>query len=459
MILRVLQTEWREFSDNLLSRHDVETAGVILAERLHGGEVLLARHLVPVPAEGYQVRQIDQLRIHPVAINRLVRAARDRGFSVITVHTHPGTNQPWFSRADDAGDSRLMPSLFAQMAGPHGSVVIAGETGIPLGRMFSEPGAEAELEIRMVGQGVEVLSAAMSPEKEKPWFDRQRLALGEGGQAALRALHVGIVGLGGTGSVAFTQLAHLGVGRITVLDEDRVAGSNVSRIIAARCGDAGVTWKVDVAARYAEQLGLGTQVTPLRAHLGTAVTTARIEACDIILSCVDKHTPRALLNRLAYEKVVPVIDMGSAFRVDGSGRVVAGAGRVVVIGPGRPCLACWGHIDPNRLRIEALSAEDRASEVAAGYIDGADVQQPSVIAFNTMIAGAAVIELLRLVTRFAGAENPPAHLSFDFEAGTVRRNRLAENRPCTICARESSSHVHHSPAMSQASFVTVRPLP
>ena len=31
---------------------------------------------------------------------------------------------------------------------------------------------------------------------------------------------------------------------------------------------------------------------------------------------------------------------------------------VIVVGPGRPCLACCGGIDPNRIRsIESLSAE------------------------------------------------------------------------------------------------------
>src|SRR6185437_393171 len=121
------------------------------------------------------------------------------------------------------------------------------------------------------------------------------------------------------------------------------------------------------------------------------------------------------------------------FRVDRGGRVIAAAGRVVIVGPGRPCLGCWGHIDPNRLRIEALSPADRASQAAEGYVDGADVPQPSVIAFNTMVAGAAVIELIRLVTGFAGVGDPPTRLSFDFETGTVRRNSLAESAPCTIC--------------------------
>jgi hypothetical protein len=245
------------------------------------------------------------------------------------------------------------------------------------------------------------------------------------------------VGLGGTGSVVFTQLAHLGVGRITVVDGDGVEESNVSRILGATAHDAGRTLKVEIAAQYAERLGLGTQIRCLRGHLGREVAPVDIEGCDIVLSCVDKHLPRALLNRLAYEKAVPLIDMGSAFRVDSTGHVTAGAGRVVIVGPGRPCLACWGHIDPDRIRIEALSEADRTQEIADGYIDGAEVAQPSVIAFNTAIAGAAVVEFLRMVTGFAGADDPPIRLSFDFENGTIRRNRLPEGAGCRICLHGS----------------------
>ena len=130
----------------------------------------------------------------------------------------------------------------------------------------------------------------------------------------LRHLHVVVVGLGGTGSVVFAQLVHLGVGRITVVEGDRVEASNVSRILGATIRDVGVTWKVNLAARYAQQVGLGTQVDVLRGHLGASVPVTGIEGADIGLSCVDRHVPRALLNRLAYEKAIPVIDMGSAFR-------------------------------------------------------------------------------------------------------------------------------------------------
>jgi hypothetical protein len=76
--------------------------------------------MIEIPPEGYLIRCKDQLQLDPITLNRTIRPARDRGLSVITVHTHPGSTQPWFSDADDRGDARLMPSLFHQMAGPHG---------------------------------------------------------------------------------------------------------------------------------------------------------------------------------------------------------------------------------------------------------------------------------------------------------------------------------------------------
>lgn len=457
MNLRVIESQWNAFIDGLRARTEVETAGIILAERLRGGEVLLARHMIEIPPEGYLIRRRDHVRLDPVTFNRLIRPGRDRGLSVVTVHTHPGTTHPWFSTADDNGDARLMPSLFNQMPGPHGSVVIAGETGLAAGRVWSEHGEKTELGIRIVGRTINIFQSMNSPSEDVPWFDRQRIALGKAGQEALSGLHVAIVGMGGTGSVAFLQLGHLGVRRITVIDGDRVEASNVSRILGATADDAGRTWKVEVAARYAECLGIGTEVRCLRGHLGKDVSPEEIEGCDLVLSCVDRHLPRALLNRLSYEKAVLLIDMGIAFRVDAEGRVTTGSGRVVVIGPGRRCLACWGHIDPNRIRIESLSESDRAREVANGYIDGVEIPQPSVVAFNTAVAGAAVVEFMRLVTAFAGADDPPNRLSFDFESGTVRRNCLSQDHDCQICLPKSSARNRLTDRCNHSSEQSVSP--
>jgi molybdopterin/thiamine biosynthesis adenylyltransferase len=432
MRLRILESNWAPFVEALCAREDVETAGIILAE-LIAGDVLLARELRLVPDDGYAIRRPDRIRIDPVALNRLIRSGRDRRLSVFTIHTHPGAREPWFSEADDIGDSVLMPSLFAQMDGPHGSVVVAGDTRIPVARAWPDPGTCVGADVQIVGRAIRVMPGDR-PEQSREWFDRQRLALGEHGQQILRRLHVGVCGGGGTGSVTFAQLVHLGVGEITVFDGDMVEASNVSRIIGATIADIGVTSKVDVLARYAANAGLETKVNAIRGRLGVDVPIRALDRCDAIFSCVDRHAPRALMNRLSYEKAILLFDMGSAFRVGSEGRIESSGGRVVIAGPGRPCLACWGHIDPNRIRIESLPPEARAREAADGYIAGADVPQPSVIAFNTQIAGMAVVEFLRTVTQFAGACDPPLRLGVDFEAGTVRRNRLAGTRTCSICS-------------------------
>src|SRR5687768_9128845 len=107
MKLRFIESSWAPFAQALCERCDLETAGLVLAERAAGG-LLIARELALVPDYGYAIRQPDRIRIDPVAFNRLVRPARDRGLSIFTIHTHPGTQEPWFSTADDIGDSVLM---------------------------------------------------------------------------------------------------------------------------------------------------------------------------------------------------------------------------------------------------------------------------------------------------------------------------------------------------------------
>lgn len=56
---------------------------------------------------------------------------------------------------------------------------------------------------------------------------------GVSGAAALRAAHVVVVGIGGVGSWAAEALARSGVGRLTLVDLDHVAESNINRQIHA----------------------------------------------------------------------------------------------------------------------------------------------------------------------------------------------------------------------------------
>ncbi|MFZ1907331.1 MAG: ThiF family adenylyltransferase [Steroidobacteraceae bacterium] len=438
MKLRIPEHLWQALRAQLLARKEVESAGLLFGEAIATAHdtVIAIREAFALPDYAYQIRRRDQLSIDAIALNRLIRPARNLGRSVLTIHTHPGAASAWFSAADDAGDARLMPSLRCQIPDvPHGSMVLVNDGGV-IARVFDESNGASEIPATIVGR---VLRGANPTEGTlEPWFNRQELALGRRGQRQLRQLRAAVIGLGGVGSIVCMQLAHLGVGELVLIDGDIVEASNLSRITGATQGDVGRTYKVDVAARYVRAVGLVRHVEAHREFL-TAQHEALLAETDVIVSCVDQQTPRALLNRMAYRCLLPVVDLGVAFRVNAAGAVVGDAGRVVVFGPGRPCLACWGHLDADALRIEALSADQRESELSAGYIQGGVEEQPSVIAFNTMVAGAGVAEVLRLATAFAGSDTPPLRLAFSFAEGTVRRNVLPWNQRCTICGAPRST--------------------
>lgn len=432
MKLRIDEDVWLPFRDTLLRVRDRETAGVVLCEVSPSGTVLRPRRLLQVPEDGYAIREIDRIQISPLALNRLVREAREKRWAVITIHTHPQSATPWFSWADDAGDARLMPSFQAQIPNsPHGSAVLTPSGGV-VARTFDEASAVA-MDVTTVGRTVQHLSPVRGDEENEA-FERQRLALGAEGHRILKSLRVGIVGLGGIGSVVAAQLVHLGVGQLVLVDGDVVEASNLSRIVGACRADAQAgARKVEVAARYASSTGLPVSVSTVPTPLVPGGEQAKaLAACDVVFSCVDRHQPRAVLNRMSYRWGVPVIDTGTAFRVGSHGALTGDAGRVVLIGPGRPCMACGGLLDPDRLREEALSSEERAKLLDEGYIQGAAVEQPSVMPFNTMVAGAAVIELLRLVAGF-GSGLALDRLRFSFSDPAIRRVAVHAVPECGIC--------------------------
>lgn len=430
MRLRITECLWNQLVHHLHERQDVETAALLFARYYGTGDhpIAVVRHVLRLTDDAYLARCPDRLSIDPVTVNRLSRRAHDMGMCVFTAHSHPHSEKAFFSWADDDGDKRFLPSLRNWIdTVPHGSIVVAS-SGDARARALTDDGMRG-VDIQVIGRRVSMPVLDL-PLDER--FARQRLALGSQGQAILRRMRVGVVGIGGVGSIVTVQLAHLGVGEAVLVDGDRVERSNLSRIIGAGLRDLG-TAKVQVAARYVRDTGLPLSLQTFAEPLRGGAELAALRTCDVILSCVDAFTPRSILNRLAYEALIPVIDLGTGFRVDEAGTICGEAGRVVVIGPGRPCLGCWGHLDADALRVEAMQPDERERLRHEGYIEGADVEQPSVIAFNTMVAGAGVIEFLRIATSFAH-EEPPNRLAFSFASGTVRRNTLQRNAECSICA-------------------------
>lgn len=264
---------------------------------------------------------------------------------------------------------------------------------------------------------------------DDPRFARQALAVGYDGNQALRELTVGVVGLGGLGSHVISQLAHLGVGTIVGLDFDRVEQSNLSRLVGATRWDATFRRrKTAVARRTVRRLGTST-FTTIDGRVEPPDNARQLLGCDLVVGCTDTQTSRAVLNTLAWQYYLPVVDLGVQLRANGNS-----GGRVTWLLPHTPCQWCREILDPEVVRAEQLPEHIRQAEFDAGYIADLHLEQPAVVSVNGTIASIAVTETLARLTGFAG-EDRGDMLVLKLRDGTVRRVGGRPRPGCPTCSR------------------------
>ena len=75
--------------------------------------------------------------------------------------------------------------------------------------------------------------------KKDTRFDRQIALFGEEGQYRLRACHAVLPGAGGLNMQTIQQLAHLGVGKMSVIEPEKLDSTNLNRYVGAKHDDVG----------------------------------------------------------------------------------------------------------------------------------------------------------------------------------------------------------------------------
>ncbi len=140
-------------------------------------------------------------------------------------------------------------------------------------------------------------------------------ALGIEGQERILQTHAVIIGVGGLGSPAALYLASAGIGRLTLVDDDRVDLTNLQRQILhseARVGMAKAeSGKIGVAA-----LNPTVDVRTVEKRLVGAELDALIADADLVLDCCDNFATRHAINRACVHHRKPLVS-GAAIRFDG----------------------------------------------------------------------------------------------------------------------------------------------
>lgn len=136
----------------------------------------------------------------------------------------------------------------------------------------------------------------------------------EGQQKILNA-HALVVGAGGLGSPVLMYLASAGVGRITVIDHDTVALSNLQRQIAHTQASVGQS-KVGSAAAAMSAINSDVGITALQQRAEAAQLDALVARADVVLDCCDNFATRHAINAACVKHHVPLVS-GAAIRFDG----------------------------------------------------------------------------------------------------------------------------------------------
>lgn len=367
---------------------------------------ILVRRIIEIEEDSFDIQERYQLRIAPRAINGLMALCEAGNVGAGFCHSHP-EDIP-YSFADTYGENRLSETArsFCPQGIPFTSILFYPK-GIIGARVWLENKKDpVEVdEIMIVGRSIRKINFSGNAEEKSldpEMFSRQILALGEGGQAAIESMKVGIVGVGGTGSACAEQLARLGVKDFILLDGDPIEKSNLTRVYGSFPFDeSDPPPKVNVVRDHLIHINPEINTKVFFSYVQNDNIALHLRDRDIIFLCTDDHWGRAIINQICYQYLIPTINMG--VRIDSrDNHISAGVATVDVLRPDKACLWCKKAIDPERIAAEALPTAERASR--GSYVQGLDTKVPMVISFTTLAASMAISCFLQMATDYLGED-------------------------------------------------------
>jgi adenylyltransferase/sulfurtransferase len=164
-----------------------------------------------------------------------------------------------------------------------------------------------------------------------PDYSRQ-IALkevGVAGQAKLRASRVLVIGCGGLGVPVISYLAGAGIGRLGLVDGDRLEPSNLHRQTLYALADVGKL-KAELAADRVRALNPDVDVRAYPLRLDALNATDLIAQHDLVIDCTDNFSTKFLLNDFCVQLRKPAI-FSSVYQYEG---------QLQIVRPGSVCLRC-----------------------------------------------------------------------------------------------------------------------
>ncbi|MBE0492758.1 MAG: tRNA threonylcarbamoyladenosine dehydratase [Thiomicrospira sp.] len=152
-----------------------------------------------------------------------------------------------------------------------------------------------------------------------PLYERSRLVFSDDEMCRINQSHVLVAGVGGVGGFVAEALVRAGVGKITLVDHDKVSVSNKNRQIVALNSTIG-RLKVDVMAERLLDINPNCQVNKIAEFLSPEAMPGLVgSGFDFVVDAIDSLNCKVALVEQAYiQQVAVVSSMGAGRRIDPS---------------------------------------------------------------------------------------------------------------------------------------------
>lgn len=358
-------------------------------------------HDIIYPLEGDRKRHSTVTAL-PQYLDRVKEFVRQKGGGIAMIHTHPlgvgtqGVSGPDLYYEQDV----LSREIFGVTGLPLVGMTLSGN-GIWSARFYPKPyKIQWCSAVRIVGKN---LTMHFNPKIKPPPIPNEKLVRttnlwGEEKQSEIMRLKIGIVGLGSVGAGVSTILARMGIGHTIILDYDKVNIHNLDRMPNATMADIGHL-KIDVAHEQMLKSATNDEFTCEKYNYSIVEENGYCKAldCDVVFSCVDRPYPRQVLNHISYSCLIPVIDGGISFLVNGR-RLVHGVFRAQTVGPERACMSCLGAFNPSQVQLDRDGLFDDPNYISKLEDDNPMKSRENIMPFVSSLAALETIQFTELVT-------------------------------------------------------------
>ena len=232
--------------------------------------------------------------------------------------------------------------------------------------------------------------------------------IGGAGQHRLKSARVAIVGAGGIGGGVLPALAGAGVGRLTIIDDDRVELSNLQRQPQFTGLELGQS-KAPLAARFVQDRNPNIGVATVETRLDASNASAILDGHDLIIDGTDNFATRLLVGDTAVGLGIPLIS-AAAQQFQGQ----------VALFRARPCYRCFVG--------DAFDADDCDTCAELGVLG----------ALTGTIGNFAALLAIRAIVGIGGDPAGTLHL-FDGRTLGWRQVRIVADPDCRTCGLKPSS--------------------